>query len=79
MSDVNITELRQHLPAYLAKVRKGERVRVTLRGKVVAEITPPAAMPEEAAAARMRLRGSLVRYDKPFEPVISPDEWEMNR
>lgn len=79
MSEVNITELRQHLPAYLAKVRKGERIRVTSRGKVIAEIAPPAALPDKTAAARARLRGSLLRYDHPFEPVISPDEWEMNR
>lgn len=79
MSKINVTELRQHLPAYLAKVRKGERIRVTSRGKVIAELAPPAAVPDEAAAAQTRLRGSLLFYHQPFEPVISAEEWEMNR
>jgi prevent-host-death family protein len=79
MSDVNVTDLRQHLPAYLARVRKGERLRVTSRGKVIAEIGPPVADPDRASAARARLRGSLLHYESPFEPVIPPGEWEMNR
>ncbi|MBI3054006.1 MAG: type II toxin-antitoxin system prevent-host-death family antitoxin, partial [Betaproteobacteria bacterium] len=32
MSEVNITELRQNLPEYLAEVRKGKELRVTVRG-----------------------------------------------
>jgi prevent-host-death family protein len=78
VKDVNVTELRQNLPDYLARVRRGERIRVTSRGKVVAEITPPAASPDRVAAARRRLRGSVRRYDRPLEPVIAPGEWEMN-
>ena len=58
MSDVNVTTLRQHLPEYLAKVARGERLSVTLRG---------------------RLKGSLLRYDQPFEPVLPADDWDMNR
>lgn len=79
MKDVKVTELRQDLPAYLARVRRGERIRVTSRGQVVAEIVPPAASPDAAAAARARLRGSVRRFDRPLEPVIEPDEWNMNR
>lgn len=30
-------------------------------------------------AARARLRGSLVRYEAPLEPALSPEEWESNR
>jgi prevent-host-death family protein len=79
MKDVKVTELRQNLPTYLARVRRGERLRVTSRGKVIAEITPPAPSPDEVAAARARLRGSVRRYDRPLDPVIDPDEWDMNR
>lgn len=79
MKDVKITELRQNLPAYLAKVKHGERLRVTSRGKVIAEISPPAATGAQIAAARKRLRGSVLRYDNPLEPVIDPSEWEVNR
>ncbi len=77
--DVKVTELRQNLPGYLARVRRGERIRVTSRGRVVAELAPPAAGPDEIAAARARLRASVRRYDRPLEPVIDPGEWDMNR
>ncbi|MBK9245045.1 MAG: type II toxin-antitoxin system prevent-host-death family antitoxin [Burkholderiales bacterium] len=79
MDDVKVTELRQNLPAYLAKVRRGQRIRVTSRGKVIAEIVPPTADKGEADAARARLRGSVVKYDRPLEPVFDAEEWEMDR
>ena len=79
MKSVKVTELRQNLPAYLARVRRGERVQVTSRGRVIAEIAPPTVQREEAKAARERLRGSVVRYDRPLDPVIDPAEWDANR
>jgi prevent-host-death family protein len=79
MDDVKVTELRQNLPAYLAKVRRGQRIRVTSRGKVIAEIVPPTADKGEADAARARLRGSVLKYDRPLEPVFDAEEWEMDR
>ena len=79
MKEVNVTTLRQNLPDYLAMVEQGETVRVTVRGRVIAEIRPPAPEADEAALARTRLLGSLIRYDAPLEPVIAPDEWDINR
>ena len=79
MEEVKVTELRQNLPEYLAKVKRGQRVRVTSRGKVIAEIAPPSASKKEVEAARARLRGSVLRYDKPLEPVIDPAEWDVNK
>lgn len=78
MDDVNVTELRQHLPAYLDRVRRGQRLKVTSRGRVIAEIVPPAAGRDEADAARARLRGTVLRYERPLEPAFDPAEWEMN-
>ena len=79
MKNVNITVLRQNLPTYLAQVERGETLRVTVRGRAIAEISPPAPDKDEASAARARLRGSLVHYDQPLEPVIPAEEWDMNR
>ena len=79
MKHVKVTELRQKLPEYLEKVRRGERFRVTSRGRVIAEIAPPAAAKDEAAAARARLRGSVRRYERPLDPVIDPGEWDANK
>ncbi len=79
MKKVNVTELRQNLPGYLARVRRGERIKVTSRGRVVAELAPPAPSPDDVAAARARLRDSVRRYERPLEPTIDPGEWDMNR
>lgn len=79
MADVNVTELRQNLPAYLARVKRGERLRVTTRGRAIAEIVPPAANANEADAARARLRGSVLDLDRPTDPVLDPAEWDVNR
>jgi prevent-host-death family protein len=76
---IKMTELRQNLPAYLARAQRGERFRVTSRGRVVAELAPPAASKAEVAEARERLRGSVRRYERPFEPVIDPGEWDVNK
>jgi prevent-host-death family protein len=40
MKDVKVTVLRQKLPQYLARVRRGERLRVTSRGRPIAELAP---------------------------------------
>ena len=79
MKEVSVTELRQNLQSFLAKVRRGHRLRVTSRGKAIAEIGPPGPDADRAADARNRLRGSVVRYDDPAAPAYAPEEWEMNR
>lgn len=79
MTKVNVTELRQNLPAYLSRVRRGGKISVTSRGQVIAELTPPATNADDAAAARARLQGSVVRYDRPLDPVLDSAEWDMNR
>jgi prevent-host-death family protein len=73
MDDVNITELRQNLPAYIEQVRKGAEVRITVRGKVVARIVPEA---DERDAARQRL--VALRETARIGDVISPlgEPWE---
>jgi antitoxin (DNA-binding transcriptional repressor) of toxin-antitoxin stability system len=79
MKEVSVTELRQHLQSFLAKVRRGHRLRVTSRGKAIAEIGPPSADADRIADARNRLRGSVLKYDDPTAPAYAPEEWEMNR
>jgi prevent-host-death family protein len=79
MADVNVTDLRQNLPAYLDRARRGERIRVTSRGAVIAEITGPKAIGEEAELVRRRLRRTVLQYDLPEEPALAPDEWTVNQ
>lgn len=52
MPKVKVSELRQHLPAYLARVKAGEELEVMVHGKVVARIVPER---DRAEAARERL------------------------
>ena len=79
MKEVNVTELRQKLPEYLAKVRHGERLRITSRGKTIAEIVPPVPSECEAEELRARLGRCVLRYDRPLDPAFEPDEWDVNK
>lgn len=79
MKEVSVTTLRQNLPDYLALVERGETLRVTVRGRVIAELSPPGPEADRAALARARLQGSVLRYDAPLEPVLPAEEWDMQR
>lgn len=63
--NINITQLRQHLPSFIDKVRAGEEIVVTQRGKAVARIIPEyAESPAAAAVKRLdELRGSVIVGD----------------
>ena len=58
MAKVNVTELRQNLPSYLAEVKKGKEIEVTSRGKVIARIV---AGGDAASEARARLLAARKR------------------
>jgi len=76
MSRVNVTELRQNLPAYLEQVRKGKEVQVTVHGRVVARLVPEQ---DEQTAARQRLEA--LRGKCRIGDVVSPlpEEWDAGR
>jgi len=73
MIRVNVTEFRNHLPAYLGKVKTGEEVAVTVRGKVIARLVP---VTDESSAARRRLEAA--REASWVGDVVSPtgEKWE---
>jgi prevent-host-death family protein len=79
MKTVSVSKLRQKLPEYLSLATKGETVRITSRNRTIAQLTPPPPEASEVEAARARLRGSVLRYDNPLEPVFDPSEWDMNK
>lgn len=74
MAKVNITELRQNLPAYVARVRDGETLEVTVRGRVIARIVPEE---DRGAAARKRLK-ALRGKARIAGDIVSPsrERWE---
>lgn len=52
MIEVSVTTFRNHIPGYLGKVRRGENIVLTSRGKVIARLLPPG---DERLKARQRL------------------------
>ena len=76
MPKVKITELRQNLPTYLARVKAGDTVEVTVRGRVIARIVPEE---DRQAAARKRLRA--LRETARIGDIMSPsgEVWDAER
>lgn len=76
MLEVSVTTFRNHIPEYLDKVRKGEDISLTSRGKVIARLLPPE---DERQKARQRL--AELRATSRIDDVISSvdEEWEVDR
>lgn len=76
MREVNVTELRSHLPAYLVQVQTGEELVVTSHGKPIARILPSQDLRE---AARKQLK--TLRKNSHVGDVISPigETWEADK
>ncbi|MBI4588219.1 MAG: type II toxin-antitoxin system prevent-host-death family antitoxin [Candidatus Rokubacteria bacterium] len=62
MAAVGIRELKNRLSQYLKRVRAGERLVVTERGKPVAIITPPSVTRADRRIEAM-LREGIVRWE----------------
>ncbi|MEW6428838.1 MAG: type II toxin-antitoxin system prevent-host-death family antitoxin [Thermodesulfobacteriota bacterium] len=73
MQKINVSELRNHLPEYLAKTSAGETIEITSRGRVVALLVPPGECKRQARAKLEELRTRCRLGD-----VISPvgETWE---
>ena len=74
MKTADVREIKNRLSAYLRMVEQGERVAVTHRGRVVAELGPPAHTSEKDAYAEMRrrARAGTVRLGAPNRADLYP-------
>lgn len=72
-NEISISELRQHLAEYLKRVKRGETLRVTQHGSIVARIEP-ALSGKQAAKARME----EIRKTAKLGDVIAPIDVEWN-
>lgn len=75
MKTVGIRELKNRLSEYLRAVRVGERVLVTDRGEVVAELVPPDTGSREAgvpAALLVLARRGLATLGAPGDTAVYP-------
>lgn len=74
MRMAGVREIRNRLSEYLRMVANGERVAVTRRDQVVAELGPPAHVMEDEAHAelRRRARNGTIRPGAPNRPEVYP-------
>jgi prevent-host-death family protein len=74
MKTVGVRELKNRLSEYLRDVRAGQRVLVTDRGEVVAELAPPGQTqePDVPAALLILARRGLVTLGAPSDAAKYP-------
>jgi len=73
--DVGIRELKLHLSEYLARVRKGEVVTVTDRGKPIARIGPVPPLNLPPSMQRLIAEGRMTY--RPWRPENLPEPLKM--
>lgn len=70
MAKIGVRELRQNASTYLDRVKSGEVIEVTVRGKVVGKIVPVAEGPWERLEAQGHIRAPAGRRRlEDIEPV----------
>jgi prevent-host-death family protein len=76
MQQVPVTVFRKHIPEYLGKVRQGEGLSLTSRGREVARLVPPE---DTRLSAKEQLQALRVHCH--VGDVVSPVdvEWEAER
>jgi len=77
MTQVSVSHLRQHLPAYLKRVQAGEAIQITSRGRVIARLE---AEHDPAQAARewlekLKSRVTLVDVVSPLGSDLADAAW----
>ena len=73
MKTVNITELRKHLPEFVGKAERGETIRITSHGKVVACLKADKDNAENARQRLKKIRGTVIKGD-----IESPVDLQWN-
>lgn len=71
MVEVGVKELKNNLSRYLTRVRRGERIRVTMRGRHVADLLPAETGNGDWGEWRKRWRAA-VRASAGIAPYLPP-------
>lgn len=79
MSEISASEFKAKCLAILDQVNKTKKpVRITKRGKVVAELVPPSPAKEhKGLLGRMKGQGKII--GDIIAPATDPEEWEVLR
>ena len=77
MTQVSVTHLRQHLPAYLKRVQAGEAIQITSHGRVIARLEAEHDPAHAARAWLEELKGRVTLVDvvSPLEPDLADTAW----
>jgi prevent-host-death family protein len=67
MIRIGIRELRQNASRYLQRVKAGETIEITERGKLIAVVSPPSK--GQTLRERLIAEGKLIPAEKPFWPL----------
>ena len=80
MTRVSVSHLRQHLPAYLKRVQKGEAIQITSRGRVIARLEAEQDPAEQARQWLDGLQGRVTLGDvlAPLGPESADDAWSAD-
>jgi prevent-host-death family protein len=70
MLRIGIRELRQNASRYLARVKAGETLEITERGKLIALVSPPSS--EQTALERLIAQGKLIPAKRPWGELPKP-------
>jgi prevent-host-death family protein len=62
-----VQELKANLSSVLQRVGKGERVRITRRGRYVADLLPPETDPAEAQMRKLIAEGKVTPASAPLD------------
>jgi len=77
MKEYNVRHVQHHLAALLEAVERGEKVRITRRGRVVAQLGPPEPDPAQLrwpdSARRLARLAPLIEDGAPVSSIISED------
>lgn len=80
MKEYSIRHVQHHLADVLKAVERGEKVRITRRGKVVAQLGPPEPAPSTLrwpdSIARLKYVAELMSDGNPASRIIDEDRQE---
>ena len=74
MDSISVTELRNHLPRYIRKVKEGGEITISSRGKIIARL-----LPSKQDSREIHAQLGLLRNRCRIGDVISPvgEHWEV--
>lgn len=72
MREIGIRELKSQLSESIRAVESGETLRITNRGRTVAELVPPAGRSTETHFHRLVSQGKLIPAALPHGPAPKP-------